>query len=835
MTYTPYLIAKYATGFDRSVQPWLLPEDSQTVLLDGFVYRGVWEKRQGYTQYATGSRGGSARCESRMVHAIASAVIGTGDGIETAFSTNLIDLPVARGYVEVVYTVGGIEETAVDDGIGGFTGVSVDMANSSVDYATGAVTITFAIPPDSATDVSISYSAHQGFPVMGVMNFITEDNTKEMIVADTTYVNRYDTTANRLEDISPSYPLTGGNSNFFSWTEYPKPDASPRLLFVNNEDGIQQYDGTSVTPFPVYQKTGDPVLAGAFSTGNGTIGPYTWGSPVAVLPSTVTITDTVGSQTVTDNGVGELTGQGSGSIDYLNGTATVVFNEPVGAGNSITISYTPLTDPITTCLHIFQFQDRLIVVAPKEGAKQLGKTILISGTGRFGDIFATQAVAPGGAEVFISGSGRIDISDSSFLNSGEFNRDDLLLFTEGSAWAMKYTGNDAVPFQLARLDNSRGTEAPFATITYLNVTTGASPKGLIGCDGYSIERTDDKIPRFSFNDIDLDYFKLCYAGTVDEDRDHYLLYPSVFEEADSGKSDRILITNYEEFNYSIYRLPLSCMGTFFNTEDITWDNLREFDSWEEMAVQYGTWESFSYQGKMPIGIGGGHRGEIVSLNVSQTQDYPVQIRSVSGSDSRDVTITTDFQTWKENDYIFLGGMQGSEELNNKQGFILEVIDNYTFRVQIDVVNWFTFSPHEANTGGAAKVIQFHSVTKKFNPFSEQGKKVRCGWIYFYVDTTNTFLTEADEEGNELPVDAILRVRVITNDVDHPTDLTVPNGNYYEVNLSSNEQVNGSKKWVKIWVNQTANFIQLDLSNNQAGADVKIHAVMPGFTPVGRLS
>lgn len=831
MTYTPYLIAKYATGFDRSVQPWLLPEDSQTVLMDGFVYRGVWEKRQGYTQYATGARGGSAECESRMVHAIASAVIGTGDGIETAFSTNLIDLPLARGYVEVVYTIGGIEETAVDDGIGGFTGVSVDTANSSVDYATGAVTITFTVPPDSATDVSISYSAHQGFPVMGVMNFVTEDNAKEMIVADTTYVNRYNPTTNRLEDISPSYLLTGGNNNFFSWTEYPKPDASPRLLFVNNVDEIQQYDGASVTPFPVYTKAGDPVSAGAFATGNGTVGPYTWGSPVAVLPSTVTIT--ADTQVVTDNGFGELTGDGTGTIDYLSGATSVTFNNSVS--DPITIAYTPLTDPIDTCLHIFQFQDRLIVIAPREPSRLLGKTILISGTGRFGDIFVTQAVDPGGAEVFISGSGRIDISDSNFLNSGDFNRDDLLLFTEGSAWAMKYTGNDAAPFQLARLDNSRGTEAPFGTITYLNVTTGASPKGFIGCDGYSIERTDDKIPRFSYDEIDLDHFNLCYAGTVDEDRDHYLLYPSTLAEADVGHSDRILITNYEEFNYSIYRIPLSCMGTFFNTEDITWDDLRQFNSWEEMAGKYGTWESFAYQGKTPIGIGGGHKGEVVSLNVSQTQDYPVRIRSISGADSRDVTVTTDFQTWRENDYVFLGGMLGCEELNNKQGFILEVIDNYTFRMQIDVVNWFTFSPHVPNTGGAVKTIRFHSVTKKFNPFAEQGKKVRCGWIYFYVDTTNTFLTEADEEGNELPVDAILQVRVITNDVGHPTDLSVPNNNYYEVNLSSNEQENGSKKWVKIWVNQTANFIQLDLSNNQAGADVKIHAIMPGFAPVGRLS
>ena len=70
MTYTPHLIAKWATGIDESLQPWLVPEDAQLVLLDGFVYRGVWEKRGGYDQFADGMRGGFPYCESRMIHTI---------------------------------------------------------------------------------------------------------------------------------------------------------------------------------------------------------------------------------------------------------------------------------------------------------------------------------------------------------------------------------------------------------------------------------------------------------------------------------------------------------------------------------------------------------------------------------------------------------------------------------------------------------------------------------------------------------------------------------------------------------------------------------------------
>ena len=46
MNYQGYLIANSETGLDRERQPWLLPDDAQYELLDGFVYRGVWQNRE---------------------------------------------------------------------------------------------------------------------------------------------------------------------------------------------------------------------------------------------------------------------------------------------------------------------------------------------------------------------------------------------------------------------------------------------------------------------------------------------------------------------------------------------------------------------------------------------------------------------------------------------------------------------------------------------------------------------------------------------------------------------------------------------------------------------
>ncbi len=45
---------------------------------------------------------------------------------------------------------------------------------------------------------------------------------------------------------------------------------------------------------------------------------------------------------------------------------------------------------------------------------------------------------------------------------------------------------------------------------------------------------------------------------------------------------------------------------------------------------------------------------------------------------------------------------------------------------------------------------------------------------------------------------------------------------------------GSKKWYKVFINQTGKFIQFRLRNVQAGAQINVQATMPGFQPVGRL-
>ncbi len=474
MSYQPFLIAAYATGLDQRLQPWLLPNDAMVELFDGYVYKGVTQKRDGYSGLANGLN--STYCESRMVVQVAAAAMtGAIDGANQTYTINATDY-VRRG----TFVVSGSNpvQTLTDDGVGGFTG----DGTGTINYTTGAVSVTFTAPPAVASTVTATYDYHQGLPVMGIMNFYPNDNTRQLVVVDTQYVNIYDPTTDRLEyvDSAGTYPYNGDYQDFFSWVNYADPSSVPRLLFCNGVSGdvIQEWDGTTLSDY----------------------------AP----------TFTVGS---------------------LNAR------------------------------QMFNVRDRLVLFQTTEAATFYPRRIRISGTGANSDNFDNTA----------TGAGFIDIPDNTFFYGAAFNRDDILFFTEAATWMLKYTGNDVTPFILEKIDGSRGCKAAFSVISYLNRTMAASPRGLIISDGYSVERRDEMIPNFAFNSINNEFFPSCYSGFLDEDRDVYLLYPSKGDIrprlVDLGSSDRILINNFEEDTFCIYRLPLSCMGAFQVAFGITWADL----------------------------------------------------------------------------------------------------------------------------------------------------------------------------------------------------------------------------------------------------------------------
>lgn len=722
MTYQPFLISNYATGFDRELQPWLVPNDSYIDLLDGYVYRGVTVKRDGYSGFATGLN--SISTESRMVHKITAYATGQTNTGAVLANITLPNTPVSRGSVFVTDGT----TTIRDDGLGGFPTATA----GDINYTTGVIS-GFQFPAASGTAVTVTFDYFPGFPVMGIMSFYPTNNVRQLVVADTTYVNKFNPSTGRLEDISSVTAYNCATTDFWSWVNYPTAANAPRLVFANGVVGdvIQQYDGSTIVPYT-----------------------------------------------------------------------------KVWSGGTL------------NARQIFDIKDRLVLFQTIENGVLFPRRIRISGTGTSCDNF----------NVGTTGAGFIDIPDNTWFYGAAANRDDVLFFTEAATWVLKYTNNDVTPFSLQRIDGSRGSAAAFSVISYLNRTMAVSQRGFILSDGYQVDRIDNNIPSFSFDSIDGNNFAACFSGFIDEDRDVYFIYPSrgVIKPplVPAGSSDRILVINFEEDNFAIYRTPLSCMGNFQNTSTILWEDLTAangYPSWDALATKFGNWNAFPFSKGTPIAIGGGHKGEIWKLNDTESEDNPVNIRDMVVIDSDTVRVTTDWNNYNIGDNIVFLKVSGMTQINNRQAAIKAISTGYTvFDVDIQTIGFDAYS----GGGEASKTIPFEALTKKLNPWVEADKKVRCGWIYFYVSVTNTILKNADGT----PVPALLDIDVITNDRDTDTEPTFK----YQLDCSNIPRDAGTKQWVKIWINQTARFLQFRMSNNQAGAKIQVHAMMPGLQPLGRL-
>lgn len=832
MGYQPVLIGDFKTGIQTDKQPWLIPDDAQQELLDGYIEHGMIHKRDGYNFFAKGEEGGMPYCESRMVRTITLSggdITGAIDGANQTYTINTTTVtdPVRRGGFRVIGS--NPVQTIFDNGEGGTAGTSdgtIDTALTSTSYYAfpNSIDVTFTTAPAVASTVTAEVDYHPGNPVMMVAQFVTANNTRQMIVADTQFLNRYNSSTNRLDDIT-NRVYTGDETNFFHWVQYPKTDDSPRLIFTNNVNPIQYYDGTNVDDFIIGVGNRTTVTGEIYGSGDGTTGPYVHTAANAPLvPGSISIVADPGGtpQTVTDDGFGLLEGDGSGTVDYQTGEISVTFNSNVpAAADNITIDYEYYAQTVTTCLLVFNYKDRLILMRTTEtGGTIYPQRIRISGTGQSGDYFDNELSSA-------TGAGVIDIPDQDWIMGASFNRDDLIIYTERATWILKYTGNDIVPFSLERIDGSRGSRAPYTPISYLNMTKAYSPYGFTVTDGYQVERFDQRIPDYCFENINQQRFGICFSGVQDDERMHYLIHPT----SNSTTSDRILANNYEEQTFSVYRIPLSCMGNYLESFDITWNDLLRYDSWDAFAADYRTWNNIGYNKDSPISIGGGHEGEVWRLNVDSSEDNPLKIWNITTISTSPliIQVTCDWHNYQENDYVYFTGVQGATELNDKVGYIRagSLSGNNTFNVQ------FSGAPDSITTytggGTIVKVINFEMTTKDFNPYVANDVKVRCGWIYFYIEATQPWNT-LDEGTVE---DAKLTIEVWANDhANAPIQINSTNLNF-KANATNFDGRGLTKRWAKVFINHTAQFLQFKIRNRQPGAQIRIHAIKPGFAPVGR--
>lgn len=386
------------------------------------------------------------------------------------------------------------------------------------------------------------------------------------------------------------------------------------------------------------------------------------------------------------------------------------------------------------CLILIAYRDRMVALNTLESVLAVGAVaVRYPNRARWSQNGTPYTNTLGGFDVTAwydtqpGKGGYIDAPTSEQIVSCGFFKDVLVVFFERSTWQLVYTGNDALPFYWQRINTEMGCESTFSTVGLDQGIFAVGDKAIVVSDAVNVERIDQKIPLEVFNLHNADDGKKRVYGI----RDYY--YQFVYWTMSlNNKSyqqystfpNKLLVLNYLEGSYSFYNDSYTCLGYFQRSADLNW--LTMPGNW---LTAPGNWLSGLYQADFPSVVAGNQQGYVMILDQKIDNDPTLTIRGITQANP--CTITSYSHNLLEGQYVLISGVQGMTEINNLVGKVLSTTTADTFQLDIPTTGFTAYT----QLGFITVLNTIEVISKKFNPFINEGKKVRMNYLDFFVERT----------------------------------------------------------------------------------------------------
>lgn len=771
--YQIFPISNSRTGFDQSLQPWLLPRDAYQQMINAHLYNGVLERILGYSIFAY------------MSYRNLIVLSPPPDGTNKTFTGTLSSTPTTTNfYGQGVTTFPGVAEifSYASDASNTLINLSSPAGGTgTVDLTTLAVSLKFENAPANGTGVVFEWDRAVGatlYAIMGIKPYYRDDGSEDVMVFD----------QRRVGLIVPNMGIIGATAGAINGISEIPHDYYASQVIVGN--GGTTYTGTLNAPFV----PGTARFMYFFTSGQPA---YTEEEGFFV-------------NTIFDNGVGSFTGlnvvTASSTINYATGVFSLTFSSPITSanyfdatvgvyGNLFTASisnfftlqnylynafFTDFVDPIfyydgatvryllaqlkyapitssagnptggfdiSECLHLTVNQNRLLLLSPVVDHILLQSTVYWSmklNPFNFTDDEFEQAATSEPIRAF------------SYINT------DLIVRFSNSERILRYTGDEFDPFRFDSTNNNWPCDAPYSPINYDTWFSSVGKPAIVGSNGVNAERADLIIPDFTDPTrlnlqqpvpyLSQTSIQQSYGQRFDDLKEGWLCYNSApQDESGAVASDHVLAFNYLDKTYAVYAFPFSCLGQGRIINVPTWGTI--YDEWQN---DLNTWGSFQIQFNSLINLGGDQFDAVWQLDDSNLQT----------------------------------------DLN-----------------------------------GDPTPILMSVITKNFNPFIEDGQLARLGYIDLFV-TANTMTNmrvqfyvndqlQADAEGNPIGQYQENTITFL------PTDAMSPTSNQIKVWKRIYVGAIGKTHTIRFY----QNIADFGVSNDQP---IYIHALILYMKPAGRI-
>ena len=587
MSFQPFVIGgPFKTGLYDYLPKWLGPEEAFEPLENAFVYRGVLQKRLGYTAFG------------QMVYK-GIEVVGAGGGV--AYSGTCGDLPVRVSSVTI--TDGTLVVT--DDGLGVLEGDVDPTATNTIDYSTGVYTFEFSGATSREVLIYYTYTPAVATPIMGILEFVNASSSlRYMMACDQKRAVRYNTTSDLFD---PIYAISIALSRYCSPSE--------NLTINTGFTGLAHFSVSVTVGGETSTDDGAGVLAAT--------GTYIAASTVDYATGIITLnTQAFGATTQAVSYVAHT------AADYFSGTDVNLFigetwNDLLYMTNnadrvttfdgsnlgrppfSVTeADFNAYTNTLSAPIDIKFMKNRMVFLKP-----------IYAGTVYPQRIVYSQINVPQNCTTDVTGYGGFyDASTGDAIIGSGVIKDVMVVKFSYSDFNFRYTGNPFDPFKFELVSSATHNASPYGITSFDTFVTSIGNRGLTQTDGLTVQRYDENIPDFALRVVSQKYAHLCQSIRFDLQQQLWMTY--VDAGTDAVRPTNTLIYNYREKTWSTTTMSFMCLGMAKISDTVTWEDMAG-TAWEEADFP---WDWYVFQSAAENVFGGGADGAIYRLNDSTADD-----------------------------------------------------------------------------------------------------------------------------------------------------------------------------------------------------------------------
>lgn len=240
--------------------------------------------------------------------------------------------------------------------------------------------------------------------------------------------------------------------------------------------------------------------------------------------------------------------------------------------------------------------------------------------------------------------GQLSAATGDILQSFSFLRNIAVVRFTRSSWTFRFTGNDFNPFAFNKINASKTTNCPYASIEYDERQTSIGSDGITACDGVNVQRFDVSIVDFYETQMSEQFYEQAFSQRYDNNSESWTLYcsqtnPNPLVGGIAPGSDQALIYNFLENTWATYffSTPMTCLGLYHVITGKTWADM--MFTW---VSQDNPWNSYSNQKSAPTLLAGDTTGHVYWMdNGTQNTD-----------NGRPILVTIFSKRW--NPFIVLG-------------------------------------------------------------------------------------------------------------------------------------------------------------------------------------